>query len=89
FVGEKVYKVETINKAAASIEFSDLFGDSKAFATTGATSSKHGLIVAKGSDNNYAIFSVKNGADTTIASTEVNLIATVDTEVGATNFTFA
>ena len=88
FAGDKVYNVETINKAAASIEFDDLFGESKAFSTAGAGSSKHGLIVAKGSDDKYAIFSVKNGAETNITSSEVNLIATVDTEVAFGNFIF-
>ena len=89
FAGEKVYNVGTISKAAASIEFTDLFGESKAFKTTDATQSKNGLVVAKGSDDKYAIFSVKNGADQTIASNEVTLIATVDAVVGATDFIFA
>ena len=90
FTGSKVYNVGGVSKAAASIEFSDLFASqSTPFATTGATSSAKGLIVAKGSDNAYAIFAVVNDTNTTIASSEVKLIATVNAEVAASNFIFA
>ena len=67
-----------------------MFGSSKVFATTGATSDAKGLVIAKGSDNAYAIFAVVNGSDTTITtSSEVKLIATVDAAVTASNFIFA
>ena len=92
FTGGKVYKVDLSSGslAAASIAFSDVFGSGKVFATSGAASDAKGLIVAKGNDNAYAIFAVKNSnSDTTIASGEVALIATVDTEVAASNFIFA
>ena len=90
FAGSKVYNVGTISKDAASIGFSDLFASqSTPFATSGAASDAKGLIVAKGSDNAYAIFAVVNNTDTTIASTDVKLIATVDNAVTASNFIFA
>ena len=91
FAGGKVYKVDlsSLSKVAASIEASDVFGSSKVFATTGATSDAKGLVIAKGNDNAYAIFAVVNGSDTTITtSSEVELIATVDAEVAASNFIF-
>ena len=68
-----------------------MFGNGKAFATTGANSSAKGLVVAKGNDqtDTYAIFAVVNGGDTTVTSNEVKLIATVDAEVAANNFIFA
>ena len=91
FTGSKVYNVGTIEKAAASIAFSDVFGNGKAFATTGANSSAKGLVVAKGNNqtDTYAIFAVVNSGDTTVTSNEVKLIATVDAEVAASNFIFA
>lgn len=89
FSGGEVYQVE-LSKSGASIGFSDLFASqSKPFATSGAASDAKGLIVAKGSDNVYAIFAVQNDTNTTIASTEVKLIATVDAGVAAANFIFA
>ena len=89
FAGSKVYNVGEVSKAAASITFADLFANQKPFATTGATSSAKGLVVAKGNDNAYAIFAVKDSdSNTTIASTEVKLIATVDAAVDASNFIF-
>ena len=89
FAGSKVYNVGTIEKAAASIGFSDVFGSSKVFATTGADSNAKGLIVAKGNDNAYAILAVVNSSDATVTENEVKLIATVDAEVAASNFIFA
>ena len=91
FAGSKVYNVGEVSKAAASITFADLFANQKPFATTGATSSAKGLIVAKGNDqtDTYAIFAVVNDADTAVTSNEVKLIATVDAEVAANNFIFA
>ena len=91
FATGKVYSVDlsSLSKAAASITFSDVFGDSKVFATTGAASSAKGLVVAKDNNNAYAIFAVKDSdSNTTIASTEVKLIATVDAAVDASNFIF-
>ena len=91
FATGKVYSVDlsSLSKAAASITFSDVFGDSKVFATTGAASSAKGLVVAKDNNNAYAIFAVKDSdSNTTIASNEVKLIATVDAAVDASNFIF-
>ena len=93
FANGKVYKVDLSSGslAAASIGFSDLFASqSTPFATSGAASGAKGLIVAKGNDNAYAIFAVKDSnSDATITSGEVALIATVDTEVAASDFIFA
>ncbi|MCI6343527.1 MAG: hypothetical protein MR769_02425, partial [Campylobacter sp.] len=89
FATGKVYNVGEVSKAAASIEFGDLFAAQKPFKTDAATASAKGLVVAKGNDNAYAIFAVVNSNDTTITNAEVKLIATVDAEVDASNFIFA
>ena len=92
FSGDKVYAV-TVNKKAEAVAWNDIFGSGKAFKTDSAVSNKAGIVVVKTTEddksNLYKIYLVNNGSDAAITSSEVQHLATVDSEVKAVNFSLA
>ncbi|MCI7447362.1 DUF4214 domain-containing protein [Campylobacter sp.] len=81
-----------INKEAASIAVNtDIVASGKVFneASSGVAANAKGLLVVKTTEtsgNKWQVYAIKNNGDTTLATSEVKLVATLDGDFTASNY---
>ncbi|MDO2408149.1 hypothetical protein, partial [Campylobacter magnus] len=91
FENGSLYTV-AINKAAASIAVNtDIVAASKVFdeGAGGVTANAKGLLVVKTTEtsgNKWQVYAIKNDGNTTLATSEVKLVATLDGDFTASNY---